>query len=402
MAEEKKPKTDIFNDFSEEKKPKLLYAVIALLLVVVIVLAVSLFKGKKEADQLSPQVKQMQATVQKIQSLETDIQTKQNEVFSLLKEYQTKTGQSLAEINVLNLTPEQKTILEEKIKNEQNVSIKSLLQEILNRNNEISELKGKVSELEALLPKPHVVEKGENHFEIAMKFLTEEKGIEKSKAMELVERTALFESLVPGFKVWNFYADDEFGTFVTQGTAPVSPNQVQRRIKKALVDARDKAIAEKEQLNQEVAALENRKTELINQLDTLNQEKESLLSKLSELDRENTIMQTKLNSLFFILDLKDNLEKRGILKGGFLRSTKLQSVNADEFKLSIDLRQEDTVNIDAAAFNIEKIKSITVYPNFYQEGKEYSVSIAEDKKSASVKILDISKLKNERIVIAIN
>ena len=36
--------------------------------------------------------------------------------------------------------------------------------------------------------------------------------------------------------------------FVTQGTAPISPNQIQRRVKKELVDAKDRAVAEKEKL----------------------------------------------------------------------------------------------------------------------------------------------------------
>lgn len=53
--------------------------------------------------------------------------------------------------------------------------------------------------------------------------------------MKLAERTLLFDSLVPGFKVWNFYSGDEYGSFITQGNAPISPNEISRRNKKALV-----------------------------------------------------------------------------------------------------------------------------------------------------------------------
>lgn len=77
-----------------------------------------------------------------------------------------------------------------------------------------------------------------------------EKKLEKKRAMELVERTALFDELVPGFKVWNFYTGDEYGTSVTQGTARISPNTLIRSAKKKLVDARDEAISERDQLGE--------------------------------------------------------------------------------------------------------------------------------------------------------
>ena len=141
----------------------------------------------------------------------------------MLGEYKKKTGEDLPELNIMNLSPEQKKVLEDKIKSEKDVSIKSLLQDILDKNNDIQNLTARLQELEAMLPKPHVVEKGENHYQIAMNFLLNEKGIDKTRAMQLVERTALFEPIIPGFKVWNFYAEDEYGTFITQGNGPDLP-----------------------------------------------------------------------------------------------------------------------------------------------------------------------------------
>lgn len=242
MAQEQ-PKVQS-KEIEPEKKSKKFYFVIGALALVILILAYFVFKGPA-GPKVSPKMKQMEETVQQIQQLESSIQEKQNEVFSVLNDYKKKTGEDLPEVNIMNLSPEQKKVLEEKIKNEKDVSIKSLLQDILDKNNDIQNLNAKVQELEALLPKPHLVEKGENHYQIAMNFLLNEKGVDKARAMELVERTALFEPIVPGFKVWNFYAEDEYGTFITQGSAPISPNQIQRKVKKSWSTPRTRPLPKK-------------------------------------------------------------------------------------------------------------------------------------------------------------
>jgi len=389
-----------FKESVEEKKSKKGYYIIGALLVVILVLVFFVFKGKK-GPKTSPKMKQMEETVQQIQKLEAGIQEKQNEVFTVLSEYKKKTGKELPEINIMNLSPEQKKVLEEKIKNEKDVSIKSLLQDILDKNNDIQKLNGRLQELEALLPKPHVVEKGENHYQIAMNFLLNEKGVEKNRAMELVEKTALFEPIIPGFKVWNFYAEDEYGTFITQGTAPISPSQIQRKVKKELVDAKEKAISEKDKLQNDITEMEARRTELISQLDLLNQEKQNMLAKMSDLDQQNQGLQTKLNSVFYTLDLDKNLTQKGIIKGGFLRSTKLQKVDYEMFDQSLDLRGDAKITVSAATYMLSKIKDVTIYPGYFKIDVDYSVKYDENNQNVTITILDVKKFKNEKIAIAI-
>ena len=346
-------------------------------------------------------MKQMEETVQQIQQLESNIQEKQNEVFNVLSEYKKKTGEELPEVNIMNLSPEQKKVLEDKIKNEKDVSIKSLLQDILDKNSDIQNLNARVQELETLLPKPHLVEKGENHYQVAMNFLLNEKGLDKARAMELVERTALFEPIVPGFKIWNFYAEDEYGTFITQGTAPISPNQIQRKVKKELVDAKDQAIAEKDKLQSDINEMETRRTELISQLDLLNQEKQSMLGKMSELNDQNQEMQTALNSVYFALDLRKVLNEKGIIKGGFLRSTKLQKVDTTLFDKSLDLRGDPKIAVAAAAFQLNKIKDITIYPSYFKPDTDYKIEFDETKQNAIITLLDVKKFMSEKIAIAV-
>jgi hypothetical protein len=389
-----------FKEMEPEKKSKKIFYVIGALALVILVLAYFVFKGPS-GPQVSPKMKQMEETVQQIQKLEAGIQEKQNEVFTVLSEYKKKTGKDLPEINIMNLSPEQKKVLEEKIKNEKDVSIKSLLQDILDKNNDIQNLNARLQELEAMLPKPHVVEKGENHYQIAMNYLLNEKGVDKTRAMELVERTALFEPLIPGFKVWNFYAEDEYGTFITQGTAPISPNQIQRKVKKELVDAKDKAISEKEQLQSDITEMEARRNELISQLDLLNQEKQNMLGKMSDLNEQNQEMQTALNSVYFAMDLSKNLTQKGIIKGGFLRSTKLQKVDFTLFDRSLDLRGEPKITVAAADFQLSRIKDVTIYPSYFKLDTDYKVEFDEAGQKATITLLDVKKFMSEKIAIAI-
>ena len=389
-----------FKESEPEKKSKKFYYVIGALALVILVLAYFVFKGPA-SPQVSPKMKQMQETVQQIQKLEAGIQEKQNEVFTVLGEYKKKTGQDLPEINIMNLSPEQKKVLEDKIKNEKDVSIKSLLQDILDKNNDIQNLNARLLELEAMLPKPHVVEKGENHYQIAMNYLLNEKGVDKTRAMELVERTALFEPIIPGFKVWNFYAEDEYGTFITQGSAPISPNQIQRRVKKELVDAKDRAIAAQEQLQSDITEMEARRNELISQLDLLNQEKQNMLTRLSDLNQENQDMQTALNSVYYAMDLHKNLTQKGIIKGGFLRSTKLQKVDFAMFDHSLDLRKEPKITAAAADFQLSRIKDVTIYHSYFKRDADFTVEFDEAGQNVTITILDVRRFKNEKIAIAL-
>jgi hypothetical protein len=386
------------------KRNKALIWVVGICLCAIAVLVFFLIQSRtrKEDRYTSEPMKQMAQTVQKIQGLETEIQDREKEVMTLVQDYKQKTGKSLPELNILNLTDEQKKLMEERIKAEKDLSTKSLLQDIINRNKELLEIKDKVNQLEALLPKSHVVEKSENHFQLAMDFLVNDKGIDKSKAMKLVERAALYEPLVPGFKVWNFYENGEYGTFVTQGTAAISPNSVQRKIKKDLVDARDSALSERDQVKADIQVLEARRNELIAQVELLNQEKLNMLINLEDLNKKNTEMQRTLNSLFYVVDRKKVLEEKGIIRGGFLRSLSIQKMPPEEFKKSIDLRNESKILFSAEQFGLNKIHKVVVYPKYYKPGNDFVLELLEDGVSAELTLLDPARFKSERLVVTVD
>ncbi|MCP5107024.1 MAG: hypothetical protein GY950_26805 [bacterium] len=377
-----------------KKRPWGIYIIIALLVVALGVMGYLLFLKEKPLDEESAQIRQMQQLAGKIQGMETDVKTKQDEVLTLMDEYKQKTGKPFLGVNPLNLNEEEQTLLDQKIKDEKDVSIKSLLEEINDKNSDIKELQTKIKEIEALLPVPHVVKRGENHYQVAMAFLLNDKKIEKKRALELVERTALFDALVPGFKVYNFYNGTDYGSSVTQGTAAISPNTLIRRAKKQLVDAKDEAISQRDKLSEDIEVLEEKRNEIIKQVDSLTNEKANLVNKVSELN-------VHVNSLFYMQDSQRNLKKKGILKGGFLKSTKLRDVSPENFTMSVDLRAGAEIAVSAADVGMSKIKGITLFPKFYKKGTAYKVAIDADKQNAVVTLLDIEKFKNERIVISV-
>ena len=346
-------------------------------------------------------IDQMSSLVQKVRTLEENIQTNQDDILTLVGEYKNKTGRNLPTLDVINLSEEERLLLEEKINTESNISIKNLLAEILSKKSEILELNMHIKNIEKFLPKPHIVSEGENHYQVAMDYLLNIKGIEKKEALDLVERTFLFEPLIPGFKIWNFYSNGEFGSFISQGSASVSPNTVSRREKLKLTDARDSAIKERDIMADDIKTLRDKRDSILMQISALNTEKKHLLEKIEELNQENSSIVMSVNSLHYIIDSKKNLLRGGVLKGGFLKSLKLQAVSPELFTNSVDLRSEKIIVFNIDDLNIKKIKRIRVFPKFYKSHIDYKVTFREDKQSAQIKILNSDKLKNERIVIVV-
>jgi hypothetical protein len=398
------------------KRKKLLYIFIISLTVFVLAIVYFLIPnilGDKKS--VSPKIRQKRQLAAQVGKLETVLKKKEVEFSNLLKKYYNRTGENLPDLSGLGLSEEHKKVLEDKIKNQGDVSIKELLSDILEKTNEISGIKETIKKYEALLPRPHIVKEGENHYQIAMDFLVNKKGIKKKKANYLVERTLLFESLIKDFKVWNFYSGNEYGTFVTQGDATISPNELRRKAKKKLTDEKDNAIAAKDKLEEELKILETKRDILISQTKNLNSKINKLNSKINELkdgeqDLKNRIevlsqkeaeMQRKLNSLFYIVDSKDNLIQKEFIKGGFLRRTKLNETSPEYFKDCIDLRKKKAIEISAKEFQLSEIDEITLYPKFYKRDIDYEVKIEENKQKAVLTILIDEKFKSDRVVISV-
>ena len=379
----------------EEKKSKSTVLVVAALVLTLGLMGYFLFFSGEGETGNSSQIGQMKEMTRQVRGLESGVKEKQKEIFTLVQEYQKKTGESQPlGFNPMDLDQEAQALVKQRIKAEKDVSVKALLREVLEKNNDIRELKEKIAKIENRLPAPHIVKKGENHYQVAMDFLVEEKGVDKEQAVELLERTALFDELVEGFKVWNFYDGEEYGTAVTQGNAEISPNMLIHLAKKKLNDARNQAVAQRDKLAEDIKSLEENRDQVVTQLDVLAKEKEGLANRVDALDQQ-------VNSLYYLLDSQQNLKKMGILKTSFLRSAKLNDPSPEYFIQSMDLRSKDQVVISAVTLGVQRINDVSLYPKVYKEGTNYKVEMTADKRYAVLTLLEKDKFKNERLVIAV-
>lgn len=342
-----------------------------------------------------PSLGKMQHMTQKVQGMETEATKKQAEIIQLVDQYNNKPGKKLLALDTMELTNAERHQLEQLIDQEKDVSARTLLKEILQRKEQITDLKEKITSIEDQLPAPYIAQKGDSHYGIALTYLVEQKGLTKAEAEKTIARVALFEELAEGFKIWNFYNGAEYGTSVTQGDAKVSPNVFVHRAKKALLDDRDKALSERDKLAENIKTVEEKQRQTDAQVALLNNENQSLTSRVSELNE-------KVNSLFYRLDSKSNLKKKGIIKSGFLKSAKLKDVSPKQFNRSLDLNIDDQLVISAADLGVEKIKDVVLYPRFYKKNKNYKVLITTNKKHALLTLLSKEQFKSERVVIAVN
>ncbi|MFH2107801.1 MAG: hypothetical protein ABII93_03950 [Chrysiogenia bacterium] len=206
-------------------------------------------------------------------------------------------------------------------------------------------LKNRISVLEKRMGQPKVVIDGDTHFQIAYDFLSARTGMSTAEAQRILQDSQFQDPLLPGFKVWNFWLPDGFCTFVTQGTAPLTPAETARQAKETAL--------------------------------------------------------VRLNSLFYISGSIAGLHERKILVGGFLKSTRLAEISPAQFRLSIDLRSQQHIRVHAAALQLKKVSTLTIFPREFNAGKDYAVRLAPGKKWIQVTILKKRIFRGRRIVIAV-
>ena len=115
-----------------------------------------------------------------------------------------------------------------------------------------------LAKLKADLPRPDLAKPNDSHYGMAMRFL-KKKGVSDADAKKLVSRVAILEKLAPGFEVYHFYANGTYGTWVSQGKAKISPNDLMRQEREKVEGERDVAVAQNEKLQEEVLDLEGQK-----------------------------------------------------------------------------------------------------------------------------------------------
>jgi predicted nuclease with TOPRIM domain len=301
----------------------------------------------------------------------------------------------------LQLTDEQKKALEERIKNEKNSSYQALLQEVLDKDKEIKDLNTKLAKLKADLPKPDVARPNDSHYGMAMRFL-KKKGVSEAEAKKLVSRVAILDKLAPGFEVYHFYANGTYGTWVSQGKAKISPNDLMRQEREKVEGERDEAVAQNEKLQEEVTDLESQKKKIEEEIAGLQSERSNLIEERTKLQADNAGQLAKLNSLHYVVGKRDTLKADGVIEIPVFAKDRAGKNWRDEvFTQSLDLRSGKTITIKAADLGLKKIGKVNVVPGSYLKDEHYKLSISEDKQTATVELITVSRFKNDKVVFAV-
>ena len=301
----------------------------------------------------------------------------------------------------LQLTEDQKKALEERIKNEKNSSYQALLQEVLDKDKDIKEMNTKLAKLKADLPKPDLAKPNDSHYGMAMRFL-KKKGVPEAEAKKLVSRVTILEKLAPGFEVYHFYANGTYGTWVSQGKAKITPNDLMRQEREKVEGERDEAVAQNDKLQEEVASLEDKKKKIEEEIVGLRSERTNLIEERAKLQSDNAAQVSKLNSLHYVVGTRDKLKADGIIEIPVFAKDRAGKNWRDEvFTQSLDLRSAKTITIKAADLNLKKIGKVSVVPGSYLKDEHYKLTISEDKLTAIIELITVSRFKNDKVVFAV-
>ncbi|MEW6368146.1 MAG: zinc-ribbon domain-containing protein [Acidobacteriota bacterium] len=348
--------------------------------------------------EVDEQFQNMQQMADQIEQLERDIQTKGTEMARLQRDFESKGGK--LPVGGVAFTDEERKLLADLQKNEK-ADYRDLLDEILAKDKEIWDIKARLSAIEEQLPRPHIAKSGERHRDVSIRYLMDTQKLSRKDAESLVDRVNLMEPLLPGFKVWNFYMNGAFGTYVTQGTAPINPNEAERRKIQAIVDERNAAYSERDALQVEVGNLQAHRTELTEQVASLNTERATLTTEVEELKGIQAGLEADLNSVYFRTGTKKELIKAGIIKDPILGSVRLENFTSKDFTGQIDLRSMHTITLLAEGSGLQKIKKAIVLPAIFKENIDYRVIIPKDGTEATVEILNPDKFRFQKIVVAV-
>ncbi|MDR3670313.1 MAG: hypothetical protein P4L36_05685 [Holophaga sp.] len=302
----------------------------------------------------------------------------------------------------LQLTEEQKTALEERIKAEKSSSYQALLQEVLDKDKEIKTLNQKITQLRAVLPRPDVARANDSHYGLAMRFLRR-KGVSEAKAKALISRVLIMDKLAPGFEVYHFYNNGVYGSWVSQGRAAISPTALQAEEKAKIVGERDVANEKASKLEEEVADLNAQKVKITADIEALQVEKANMIKEIDGLSATNESQKAKLNSVHYLVGNRKSLEQQGVIVVPVFAKDRAGANWTDGvFTQAMDLRSKDTITLTAAEAGLQKISKVSVIPGSLEKDKHYTLTIAEDRNSATVKILAKDRFRNEKVVFALS
>ena len=175
-----------------------------------------------------------------------------------------------------------------------------------------------------------------------------------------------------------------------------------RQEREKIEGERDTAVAQSDKLQVEVLDLESQKKKIEEEITGLRSERTNLLEERTKLQADNAGQLSKLNSLHYVVGTRDELKASGVIEIPVFAKDRAGKNWRDEvFTQSLDLRSAKTIVIKAADLGLAKIGKVNVVPGSYLKDEHYKLSISEDKLTATVELITVTRFKNDKVVFAV-
>jgi septal ring factor EnvC (AmiA/AmiB activator) len=290
--------------------------------------------------------------------------------------------------------------------------VDQLEKEIADKEGALTKLKEENTVLQNRAPDPHAVEKGDNHWEIAYNYLTEKEGVPQETAEKMLADAVLFHPILEGYRVWNYSGDQAYGGFLTQNEASISPGALERMEMKKMEEDRADLENEVAQLNEEMGKKRQELSATLAEMEALKQQAEdrrqilqkhisSLEEHIESLQEQYDELDSRLNSVYYLAGSKDGLEDKGKIEGSLFGGTGIGNVSSSDFQNRADLRESQVIDLKAEDLDVSRIDEVELLPERYQEGRDYRVEIAGDRRSAKVHLLNEDKFRLATVILCI-
>jgi len=338
------------------------------------------------------QVQSLETLAAEYDRMQKDSEARNQEMADLLRRYRQRGGQ-LPPSFASDLTDEQRRALADRMQQERG-TLRSLLQEILDKDRELTELRARAQEAQRTLPDFVEVKANDRHDRLVLEFLRNH-GASELASRRLVAEINLQEPLLPGSRVWFHYQNGQFGTWVTQGRASMSPQEAEQRVRAALEAERDAAVAGSTRLRGEVDVLETRKRDLEREVVLLRQEADAFLSQMGELKREAAAARTGAR---YIAGSKKELEKAGVVGKSFLGPLRVKRLEGLDL---LDVQPNSRITLDASAHGLSRIRKVTLLPDGLKRGVDYEVQLMEAGAFATVTLVSTQRFASSTFVVVV-
>ena len=309
----------------------------------------------------------------------------------LLTRYQSRGG-SLPPGFGAEMTDEQRALLAERIKTER-AGLRTLLQDLIDRDKDVQQLKARLEQVSQQLPASVVVGEGDRHDRIAMNFLIRQ-NVNAKKAYDIVSQVNLQDALVPGFRVWTYYQKGQFGTWVTRGKATITPQEHQKRLTELLKQERDDALKQLATATVERDDLRATTAQLDETVARTSEELKAMTETAEKERAEVARREAEANTVRYILGSKKTLVNQKVVEKN------MRSFYPDVGQsTALNLAEATEIPIDAVKLGLKKVKKVTLFPQSFKAGVDYAITTGGP--SAVLRLTAADKFKQGKLVIVV-